>query len=327
MQRNNLLLCAVAAGLCACGGSQGYTIEGPAGDEGYAVLRIIRFEGEVEKDTVALRDGKFRFTGVTDDVYMGDVTVFEKEKEPVRYSLLVENSPLVLSDGQFKGGPNNDFMLDMDAVSAGLDQEAPNYREQLVTAMNACFAAHPDIEAAAFYYYVFNRETPIGPYEEGFNLFTQRVQESALGKNAREEIRARKATGEGVPAPLFTLNDANGNPVSLESLRGHYVLLDFWASWCIPCRESMPYVKSLYAAYHSKGLEILGISTDSDAKAWHKAMEEIDTPWLHVIDTDTVAKLYGVHAIPTFFLIDPEGVMVGKMEHEELEDRLHRLLD
>lgn len=336
MSKSRLLsLLAVAAGLSACGNApEGYTIQGPAEGEGYAVLNIWNPQKETMRDTVALQDGRFLFKGSVDEVFMGEVIVFAEGKDPVRHVLLLENSPLVLKDGHFTGGPNNDFMRDMDAVSAGLDHEAPDFNEQLRQAMNICFAAHPDVEAAAFYFYVFNRDMPLDQYEAGFKRFTPRVQASLMGRNAREEIAARKATQKGIPAPAFTLNDREGNPVSLASLRGRYVLLDFWASWCKPCRASMPHLKEVYARYHDKGLEILGISIDTDADAWKKAAEDDATPWLHVIDppadkgeASQVAGTYGVHAIPTLFLIDPEGIMLGKMEHDALDETLAQILN
>lgn len=333
--RNSLLsLCVVVAGLCACnGGSRGYTIEGPA-EGNYAVLNIWDTENETIRDTVAIKNGKFVFKGSVDDVFMGEVLVFADGKVPDRHVLLVENSYLKLKDGEFSGGPNNDFMREMDAVSAGLDHQAPDFQEKLHKKMNACFLAHPDVEAAAFYYYIFNRETPLDQYEADFNHFTERVRNSLLGQNGREEIITRKATQGGIAAPEFTLNDKDGNPVSLSSLRGQYLLLDFWASWCVPCRESMPHLKSLYEEFHDKGLEILGISIDSDADAWKQALTEVDAPWVQVLDetpnkreSSVVAGVYGVHAVPTLFLIDPAGLMVGKMEHDSLDVVLPRLLE
>ena len=88
----------------------------------------------------------------------------------------------------------------------------------------------------------------------------------------------------------------------------------------------MPHLKELYAQYHGKGLEILGISTDSKVADWIQAVSEDDTPWIHVLDQG-VAEIYGVHAVPTFFLIDPEGIMVGKIDHDDLDGVLQRLLD
>ena len=326
-------LCAVAAGVFSCGSGQGYTIKGQSDADGYAVLNIWIPEGESFRDTVVLDKGRFVFTGKVDDVRMGEVLVFNGGPVPQRTFLYVENARLVLRDGKFRGGPNNDFMLDMDKVSASLDTAASDYHKQLKKAMNECFAAHPDVEAAAFMYYIFNRETPLEQYEEGFGRFTSRVQESVLGKNAREEIAARKATMGGIPAPVFSLNGMDGNPVSLESLQGKYLLLDFWASWCRPCRESMPHLKEIYGRYHGKGLEILGVSIDSDALRWKQAVKEDATPWIHVIDEtpvrnkpSRVASMYGVHAVPTVFLIAPDGKMIGKMRHDSLDVVIGRYL-
>ncbi len=323
------MLCAAIAGLCACGGSQGYVIKGDAEGEGFAVLRSFGPDVQEIRDTVQLGNGGFKFTGKVDDVVMGEVLVCPVEGKEQRYSILLENSRLTLKDGKFTGGPNNDFMLDLNEAFAAVDTSAANYRELTTKSLNDCFAAHPDVEAAAFMYYVFNRDTPLEQYEEGFAKFTERVQNSPMGKNAREEIVVRKATQPGIEAPAFVLNDRDGNPVSLESLRGRYVLLDFWASWCKPCRASMPGLKELYAKYHDKGFEILGISTDTQADAWKKAVEDDQTPWIHVVDETAVAvaKTYGVHAVPSFFLIDPEGKMIGKIEHDALADKLSELLD
>lgn len=323
----SLILCAVAAGLCACGGRRGYTIQGPAEGAGYAVLQVWNVDGETLRDTVAIENGRYVFSGSVNDVYMGQVLVFEEGKEPARHFLYVENAPLVWKDGYFRGGPNNDFNVEMEAVGASLDTLAPDYRQQLVAKMNDCFLSHPDVEAAAFFYYNFNREAPLDQFEADYNTFTDRVRNSFMGKNGRDDIIARKATGEGTEAPAFTLNDLEGNPVSLASLRGQYVLLDFWASWCRPCRESMPHLKELYAQYHGKGLEILGISTDSRPADWHQAVSEDATPWIHVLDEQDVVERYGVHAVPTYFLVNPEGIMVGKIEHDELDAVLQRLLD
>lgn len=323
------MLCAAIAGLCACGGSQGYVIKGDAEGEGFAVLRSFGPDVQEIRDTVQLENGGFKFTGKVDDVVMGEVLVCPVEGKEQRYSILLENSRLTLKDGKFTGGPNNDFMLDLNEAFAAVDTSAANYRELTTKSLNDCFAAHPDVEAAAFMYYVFNRETPLEQYEEGFAKFTERVQNSPMGKNAREEIVVRKATQPGIEAPAFVLNDRDGNPVSLESLRGRYVLLDFWASWCKPCRASMPGLKELYAKYHDKGFEILGISTDTQADAWKKAVEDDQTPWIHVVDETAVAvaKTYGVHAVPSFFLIDPEGKMIGKVDHDALPEKLAEFLN
>jgi peroxiredoxin len=119
----------------------------------------------------------------------------------------------------------------------------------------------------------------------------------------------------GDMAPSFTLNDINGKPVSLADLKGKVVLIDFWASWCEPCRAESPNLKTQYKLYKDKGFEILSISVDTDRKSWLKAITDDGLPWLQASDlkgfnSETV-KLYGIGGIPSFFLIDRDGKIIA----------------
>ena len=124
-------------------------------------------------------------------------------------------------------------------------------------------------------------------------------------------------TPKGPEAPDFTLNDINGKPLTLSSLRGKYVVLDFWGSWCIWCIKGMPKMKEYYAKYAGK-LEILGIDCNDSEEKWKAAVAEHQLPWLHVYNTDESGLLekYGIEGFPTKVVIDPEGhvanVVVGE---------------
>ena len=114
----------------------------------------------------------------------------------------------------------------------------------------------------------------------------------------------------------FTQNDPEGNPISLSDFKGNYVLVDFWASWCGPCRRENPNVVKAYSAYHSKGFEILGVSLDKDKKAWVKAIQDDNLGWKHVSDLmgweNAVNMQYGIRSIPANLLIDPNGKIIAK---------------
>lgn len=143
--------------------------------------------------------------------------------------------------------------------------------------------------------------------------------------------KMRKLT-KGQLAPDFTLNDPNGNPISLYQLRGKYVLIDFWAAWCRPCREENPNVVNAYKKYGGDNFEILGVSLDRTKEAWTKAIEEDGLPWLHVSDLQyfdsKAAKLYDINAIPATYLIDPEGRILDKnLRGTSLEEKLRELFD
>ena len=113
------------------------------------------------------------------------------------------------------------------------------------------------------------------------------------------------------------LPDVNNNIVALSSLKGKVVLVDFWASWCKPCRLTVPGLKKLYSEYHNKGFEIYGVSLDEDTKAWQQAINEDESNWIHVNDKlGNVANQWVISVIPTTFLIDKGGKIVAVDENE-----------
>lgn len=116
----------------------------------------------------------------------------------------------------------------------------------------------------------------------------------------------------GKPVPSISYPDANGNLHGLEKYKGNYLLIDFWASWCGPCRQSIPKMKELYAEYHPKGFDVLSISIDKDENAWRKAMKEEKMPWQQLLspDMDKTMKTFQFSGIPTMYLIDPNGKII-----------------
>ena len=164
-------------------------------------------------------------------------------------------------------------------------------------------------------------------FEEVFPLLTDKVKNGPLAalyrtldkalhaQKAREE--AAKKIVEGAEAPDFTLNDLNGQPLSLNSLRGKYVVLDFWGSWCGWCIKGIPDMKKYYEKYKGK-LEILGIDCRDTEKKWKAAVEKHELPWLHVYNAGDpdVSILYAIQGYPTKIVVDPEGkiakIVVGE---------------
>lgn len=154
--------------------------------------------------------------------------------------------------------------------------------------------------------------------EKIYNKLSASISNTPLGQSVIKRVLEAKRTQVGIEATDFTQNDVNGKPVKLSSFRGKYVLIDFWASWCAPCRRENPNVREAYAKYKERGFEVLGVSLDKeDGKtAWLKAIETDQLPWTQVSDlkgwANEVAVLYGVKAIPANFLLDPKGHIIAK---------------
>lgn len=141
---------------------------------------------------------------------------------------------------------------------------------------------------------------------------------AGLQKQHEEDLAAAKKQGAGVVAPAFTLKDINGKDLSLASLKGKYVVLDFWGSWCIWCIRGIPKMKEYYNKYKGK-FEILGIDCNDTPEKWKAAVEKHQLPWLHVYNPrdSKVLNDYGIQGFPTKILLDPEGKIVKTVVGED----------
>ena len=158
-------------------------------------------------------------------------------------------------------------------------------------------------------------------------------REKKMTPEEREEQKKRQAMdakikiGERFPNAKVKDNAGEIKQLSDYVGKGKYVLIDFWASWCGPCRNEMPNVKAAYEKYASKGFEVISISIDKKQKAWRTAIEELGMNWTQVLNVDA-ADVYGIYAIPKTFLVDPEGIVVAKdLRSKKLEKTLFNLLE
>jgi peroxiredoxin len=157
------------------------------------------------------------------------------------------------------------------------------------------------------------------------------VRDSYLGLQVKEVLRGARLTAIGNPAPAFTQADVDGKPVALSSFQGSYVLVDFWASWCGPCRMENPNVVKAFHQYHAKGFTIVGVSLDEQKDKWLGAIKKDGLDWTQVSDLkgwdNQVAAQYGIKGIPMNFLLDKNGVIVARgLTGDALEKKLAELL-
>lgn len=186
-------------------------------------------------------------------------------------------------------------------------------------------AANPSVETAAYNLNFMMNEMSLEQLEQVFGLFDEKVRESELVKEVRDCIELRQRIEPGRPAPEFTLARRDGSLLSLSDFRGKVVVLDFWASWCKPCRASFPWVREFYKEYKDKGVEIIGVSIDEKKASWEKALDEEQLPWPQVLDEKAkggyrVDKLYHVQAVPMFVIVDKEGKIVMRAHMESKEE-------
>ncbi|WP_052265860.1 TlpA disulfide reductase family protein [Pedobacter kyungheensis] len=183
-------------------------------------------------------------------------------------------------------------------------------------------------------YYLFNTDLPLADFESMLARFEGPAKQSVYFSNLQQEVDEIKAVLPGQLAEDFTLLKPDSSKFTLSSLRGKYVLLDFWASWCKPCREAIPHWKEVYARYKDKGFEIVGVTNDNKWDLWKKAMDQEKMDWIQVADEFPVKNMparivskYKSRTIPLYVLLDKEGKILVKTDNKaEIDQKLSTLL-
>jgi peroxiredoxin len=198
--------------------------------------------------------------------------------------------------------------------------------------LDSLLAAHPASPVAAYFVvkdFAYKLDL------EGMKAVRAKLDASLAGSEYVNQIESMISRMEkvqvGSVAPDFTLPDVDGNPVSLSSFRGKYVLVDFWAAWCPDCRKENPNIVAAWEKYKDKNFAVLGVSLDRKRDQWLAAIEKDNLTWTQVSDLkywdSEAAVLYCIRWIPMSFLIDPEGKIVAiGLEGEELHNKLEELL-
>ena len=211
-------------------------------------------------------------------------------------------------------------------INKEFEEKYPALEQALADAVLGYVKAHPDADASAMLLAELGSDDK--HMKEGATLLTERARGSVAANMykgilaALEQEKANKSLQEGLEsqmAPDFTLNDINGKPLALSSLRGKWVIIDFWGSWCGWCIKGMPKMKEYYAKYDGK-LEILGVDCNDAVEKWKAAVAKHEIPWLHVYwdkeKGDNPVALYGVQGFPTKVIVDPQGkiakIIVGE---------------
>ncbi|MHA4895562.1 redoxin domain-containing protein [Pedobacter sp. PWIIR3] len=215
-----------------------------------------------------------------------------------------------------------------------MEQMRPKYMVE-VNGLNQAILkfAQENTESLAGFYAI-NLLNP-AEYEKEMVAYADKIKSSFNENSAVSEFLKKmaglKLVQVGQPAPEFTINGINGSPIKLSDFKGKYVMVDFWASWCMPCRQENPNLVKAYNTYKDKNFTVLGISLDKEPAAWKKAIDADKLTWNHASELSdfegATVRLYQVEAIPSSFLIDPKGVIIAKnLRGEELGTFLGKTL-
>lgn len=351
--------------LASCGKNNQYTVTGNiegAGD-GTALLQKVGKTGAETIDSVQVSDGKFQFTGTVENSELYLITINEN-RMPVALFLEPGNISVTgnidsLKDAVVEGGELNkilkafnDSIPSMDRAQA-LQQEFMEARQagdqQKMQALAAEYQSimmaqqeyyhnfvreNNDNEVGAFLALNMARSLELDELEELVTSFEENIPGHPYVEELKEMLepmKQQKAAEEAIQigkvAPDFTLTDKDGNEVSLKDFNGKYVLLDFWASWCRPCRDEMPNVAKAYEKFGGEEFEVVGVSLDKTKEPWLKAVEEDNITWVQLHDPEgEVADIYGVQAIPFTLLLDKDGVIIEKnLRGDALQEKLDEI--
>lgn len=345
MQKLPIIILLLLAGMLACQQAEknSASITGEiTGLKDTLIYLSVPVADSSRKDTIRVKDGKFSWKGSMEEsqriylltstmyveIFMDNADVSIKghadsldkvritgsaaQDEYSAYKASISD----ITDIESKLYQKYDDVKDNDSAKAALEDELEQLRLRRRGRTKDYIRAHPDSKVSLSLLADMAVMGEYAPLDTLYRALTPAAQQTMAGKRLAERMEVLRKTAIGQQVMDFTQADTTGKLVKISDLRGKYVLLDFWASWCGPCRGENPNVLKAYQAFKDKNFTILAVSLDDDAGKWKAAIRQDGMPWQQVSDLkgwrNDVAQQYGIHAIPFNFLIDPQGIIIAK---------------
>ncbi|MDP4282268.1 MAG: TlpA disulfide reductase family protein [Bacteroidota bacterium] len=330
-------------------------------DTGMVYLEKSQVKDWIKVDSVKLKHGEFRFLGSTPMPQLYGIQVAGK---PVRLMFFAENSdikikmdPDSIDRSQVTGSASQDVFKEFKSKMAPIEKQMSDLDTKYQKAKTAHDTAgikkidssynllegqskNIILDFAKTYHHSVVASYVIMKNAWQFELPELKTVAAAIDSaldssvyviEMKKRIKILDNVDLGKQAPDFTLNDTTGKPVTLSSLRGKYLLVDFWASWCSSCRAENPNVVKVYQAYKYKGFDILGVSFDKDRSHWINAIKADGLTWIQISDLkgwdNQAGRLYGILSIPSNVLLDKDQKIIARnLQGEDLQKKLAELL-
>jgi peroxiredoxin len=292
------------------------------------ILKLLNGSTGAEEKSATVKAGKFYFEGT---ITNPDFKVIGINGQPPFITIYIDKSivDVKAKNGEFEkaiitGSTSHDDFTEFNNNTAkyqdlftGKGNYPVEFLDEAGTTIEKFVASHKNAFISPLAIYRHSQIT--GDYvkqEEMYNTLTNVVKNSTIGQYIATQIADTKKAGYGKPLASFSQADTSGKEISLEAFKGKYVLVDFWASWCGPCRAENPNVVRNFEKYKSKNFTVLGISLDKDKQKWIDAIAADGLNWTQLSDlkfwNNAVAQQFGIQSIPQNFLLDPQGNLIGK---------------
>lgn len=328
--------------------SRGYTIKGSVSglrDSTWLYLRCGKPDTLI--DSCRILNGTFQFTGSISDTAIPVYLHTASYSDMIAFWLENSAMDITLQAGSFRTGKISGSLTQqaIDELSKQViairsqkdsihkDNKLPekNSEQQEMELYKAWVRSHPRSPVSVSLLSAYGKHWGIDTTKALFENISPEIQHTVFGKEVSTYLSLARNLAIGSKYEDFEQSNTQDKPIKLSQVKARYILLDFWASWCIPCRHENIGLKRTYDAYKNKGFAILGVSLDNNKKDWLEAIQKDELAWENVCDLkgfqNQVALMYNVDAIPTNFLIDEKGIIIAKkLRGKALEDKLKELL-